>query len=151
MMINKKKYDLMLDERMKDLWGIATYIHANPELCFEEYKACKVQCEFLRKEGFQVQCPVGELETAYVASFGSGYPHIAVIAEYDALPQLGHGCGHNLICTTALGSALEVKYFLQEQKCEGTLFVIGTPAEESGGGKIHLLKEGVFKISMQYS
>lgn len=145
MTINKQAYDQILDEHMEGLWDIANYVHSNPELCYEEYKACNIQCEYLVKQGFHVTNPVGGLETAYVASFGNGYPHIAVIAEYDALPQLGHACGHNLICTTALGTAIVTKRFLEENKYSGTLYVIGTPAEESGGGKIKLLESDVFK------
>lgn len=145
MQIDKQHYDDYLDQQMEELWEMARYVHANPELCYEEHKACEVQCCYLREKGFQVQQGVEELDTAYIATFGQGFPHIAVIAEYDALPDLGHACGHNLICTTALGTAIETKKFMEDHKVEGTLYVIGTPAEESGGGKIRLLEKGVFQ------
>lgn len=143
-MTDKNIYDQYLDEQMESLWEIAEYVHANPELCYEEHKACKVQCDYLESMGFHVQRGVDELDTAYIATTGEGAPHIAVVSEYDALPDIGHACGHNLICTTSMGTAVEVKKFLEDEGVKGTLYVIGTPAEESGGGKIKLLEKGVF-------
>lgn len=143
-MIEKNKYDKYLDEQLDSLWSISQYVHANPELCYEEHKACDIQCDYLVKHGFEVKKGVGDLDTAYVAKVGNGNPHIAIVSEYDALPELGHACGHNLICTTALGTAIEVKKFMEDTSMIGTLYVIGTPAEESGGGKIKLLEKGVF-------
>lgn len=139
----KPKYDEYLDSKMEELWEISKFIHSHPELCFEEHQACEIQCNYLAKNGFQVQTPVGSLDTAFVATFGSGKPHIAVVSEYDALP-IGHACGHNLISTAALGTAIETQKFMEENNITGTLSVIGTPAEESGGGKIILLNNGVF-------
>lgn len=140
----KESYDAYLDAHMKELWDIAQYVHANPELCYKEHKACAIQCAYLRRMGFQVQEGIEELDTAYTAKFGSGKPVLCVVSEYDALKQIGHGCGHNLICTTALGTAIEVKKYLEDSHCEGTVYVIGTPAEEGGGGKIRLLEKGIF-------
>lgn len=141
----KQQCDHYLDEHLDELWEISKYIHANPELAYEEVKACKVQCDYLKKMGFEVVEGAGNVPTAFTAKTGSGKPVIAIVSEYDALPELGHACGHNLISTSALGAAILAKHFLDEQKAEGTLYVIGTPAEESGGGKIKLLKAGVFE------
>jgi len=141
----KAEYDKYLDQNLDELWEISKYIHANPELHFEEYKACKVQCEYLRKHGFEVEEGIGTLETAYRATFSvnSDGPVIAIVSEYDALP-IGHACGHNLIACSALGAAIEAKKYMEDQKISGVLKVIGTPAEEDGGGKIILLEQGIF-------
>ena len=141
----KESCDRYLESKMEELWEISKYIHANPELCFTEVKACTEQCKFLEKYGFQVEKGVGTLDTAYCATFSNDKkgPVIAVVSEYDALP-IGHACGHNLIACTALGTAIEVKKFMEDTGISGTLKVIGTPAEESGGGKIILLEHGVF-------
>lgn len=144
MQIDKQHYDDFLDSQMEELWELAHYVHEHPELCYEEHKACEIQAKYLKEKGFIVQQGIEELDTAYVAKFGQGSPHLAVLAEYDALPEIGHGCGHNLICTTALGTAIETKKFMEEHSCTGTLYVIGCPAEESGGGKIKLLEKGIF-------
>lgn len=139
----KVECDKFLDENLDDLWSMAQYIHANPELGFEEYKACQVQCDYLKSKGFEVKQGVGGLDTAFVATYGSGKPVVAVVSEYDALPEIGHACGHNLISTSAMGTAIIVQKYLKDFP-KGTLKVIGTPAEEGGGGKIILLKEGIF-------
>ena len=140
----KIECDEFLDQNLEDLWTIAQYIHSNPELGFEEEKACKVQCDYLRSKGFNVQEGVGSLKTAFLAEFGSGKPVVAVVSEYDALPEIGHACGHNLIATSALGTAIIVQKYLKDFP-KGTLKVIGTPAEEGGGGKVILLNEGAFE------
>lgn len=142
----KKQCDDYLDTRLDELWGIAQYVHANPETAYQEVEACRVQCKFLEENGFKVERNLGSLSTAYKAtySYGQGDLTIAVVSEYDALPEIGHACGHNLICTTALGTALETKKFMEDHKIPGTLVVMGTPAEESGGGKIKLLEKKEF-------
>lgn len=141
----KKQCDDYLDSRLDELWEIAQYVHANPELAFQEEKSCRVQCEFLSENGFDVETNLGGLPTAYKATYQyeKGDLTIAVVSEYDALP-IGHACGHNLICTTALGTAIETKKFMEDHKIPGTLVVMGTPAEESGGGKIKLLEKNAF-------
>lgn len=139
----KNKIMSEIDQKMNELWNISKYIHENPEMCFEEEKACKVQCDFLRNEGFDVKEGLGTLPTAFEATIGEGKPVVAILSEYDAL-SIGHACGHNLISTSAIGAAFGVKKALEEEKISGTFKVIGTPAEESGGGKIILLKEGFF-------
>ena len=140
----KTESDRYLDENLTDLWEIAQQVHCNPELAYHEYMACQLQCDYLAKKGFEVKRNIAGLDTAFVAKYGNGKPTIAILSEYDALPELGHGCGHNLICTSALGAGIIAKKFLEENPQNGTLLVIGTPAEESGGGKIQMLKEKVF-------
>ncbi|MFK9094359.1 M20 family metallopeptidase [Bacillus salipaludis] len=142
----KTQCDDYLDSRLDELWEMAQYIHANPELAFQEEEACRVQCEFLLENGFEVERNVGGLPTAYKAiyQYKQGDLTVAVVSEYDALPEIGHACGHNLICTTALGTALEIKKFMEDYRIPGTLVVMGTPAEESGGGKIKLLEKNAF-------
>lgn len=144
--IDKEKYDQYVDSRLDELWDLAKYIHANPEVAFEEYKTSQVQVEFLRENGFTVETEVGTLPTAFKATFSikEGPLSLAVVSEYDALPEIGHACGHNLISTTALGTALATKKFMEDHEIGGTLHVIGTPAEETGGGKIIMLENGVF-------
>ncbi len=144
--LTKERYDEYLDSRLDELWEIAKYIHSNPEVAFEEYKSSQVQVDFLEANGFDVEYGVGTLPTAFKAAFsvGEGPLSLAVVSEYDALPEIGHACGHNLISTTALGTALITKKFMEDHNIGGTLYVIGTPAEETGGGKIILLENGVF-------
>lgn len=122
---------------------ISHEIHAHPELLFEERFAAALLAGELEKEGFSVQRGVAGMETAFVGSFGQGKPKVGFMAEYDALPQIGHACGHNLIAVWALGAGLALKRALPE--LQGTIQVIGTPAEEGGGGKVILGDEGVFR------
>jgi amidohydrolase len=134
-----------IDGLTDSLWGLALRIHESPELAFEEHKAANWLCEMLREAGFEVEQNVGGLPTAFRAihpSRGTG-PCVAVLAEYDALPELGHACGHNIIAATAMGAALGLAPYKRE--LPGTLVVLGTPAEEGGGGKITLLNAGVFQ------
>ncbi|MEJ8737608.1 M20 family metallopeptidase [Erysipelotrichaceae bacterium HCN-30851] len=138
------EYDRYVEQIMNDLWDIAQFIHKNPELAFKEFKAKEKQCEYLEKNGFKVEKGICGLETAFKAQIGEGKPHIAILSEYDALPELGHACGHNLICSSALGTIVALKKYLENKKYKGTISIVGTPAEESGGGKIVLLKKGAF-------
>lgn len=117
-----------------------------PELCYQETFAAGLLCEKLTGEGFVVRAPLAGLSTAFAASrkgTGGKGPKIALIAEYDALPQIGHACGHSLIAATAFGAAAAIARATPDHP--GTLMVIGTPAEEGGGGKVKMIEEGVFK------
>ena len=125
------------------LLEVSHYIHANPEIGFQEHKAVSLLTLELQKEGFAIQRPVAGLDTAFVASYGSGKPVVAFMAEYDALRGLDHACGHNLIATWALGAAIALKRSVPDLK--GTIQMIGTPAEEGGGGKVVMVNEGVFR------
>ena len=127
-----------------ELRKLALDIHDNPELGMKEFKACKWQTDLLEKYGFQVERNLCGFQTAYRASYKSGKtgPKIAMMAEYDALPGLGHGCGHNLIAMMSLGSGLVLKEFAEE--LGGEIYVIGTPAEETAGTKVEMSRQGVF-------
>lgn len=124
------------------LVGVSHFLHANPEIGFQETQACRLLSDFLEQRAFCVERGAGNLPTAFVARFGTGPLHIAICAEYDALPAIGHACGHNLIAASALGAAVSLMNHCEELGL--TISVIGTPAEEGGGGKTLLLQQGVF-------
>ena len=112
MVLDRKALDLCVDELTDELSALSRKIHAHPELCFEERRAATWLAECLeRKLGVEVERGVGGLETAFRARVGSGTPRIAILAEYDALPEIGHACGHNLIAGGALGAFLAVRFF----------------------------------------
>ncbi len=134
-----------IDNAKEQLVGIALDIHAHPELNYEEHHASALLADTLQGHGFAVERGIGGVETAFRASLEGGAgdgPTVAVLAEYDALPEIGHGCGHNLIATAAVAAGLGLKANLDS--LAGRILVIGTPAEEGGGGKIRLLEAGVF-------
>lgn len=133
-----------VDIRGEELIRIADRIHANPEVAFEEVESAALLCEVLEGTGFDVVRGAGGLETAFVATLlgREGGPTIALLAEYDALPGLGHACGHNLIGAAAVGAGLALKEVLPD--LAGTIQIIGTPAEEGGGGKAYLVEAGIF-------
>jgi amidohydrolase len=122
---------------------ISHAIHANPELAFQEKKAAALLAAELEQAGFRVTRGVAGLETAFTAVRGEGKPRVAFLAEYDALAKIGHGCGHNLIGTWAVGAAVALARACPD--APGSIEVIGTPAEEGGGGKVILADAGVFR------
>ena len=127
------------------LFDISLDVHAHPELNYEEHYSSDALAGFLEERDFRVERGVGGVETAFRATIpggGGDGPTIAVLAEYDALPEIGHGCGHNLIAMAAMGAALGLQASAQD--LPGRAVIIGTPAEEGGGGKIRLLEAGVF-------
>jgi amidohydrolase len=128
-----------LDDRLREL---SLDVHAHPELALAEYYSAGLLREWLAAVGFRVQAPVAGLDTAFVAEYGRGSPVIAYLVEYDALPGVGHGCGHNLIAAGGIGAATALMQALPEPP--GTLRVIGTPGEEGAGGKVIELEAGVF-------
>jgi amidohydrolase len=117
-------------------------IHANPEVKWEEARSSTWTAEALESRGFQVARPE-ELPTAFVARTGAGPIHVAICAEYDALPGIGHACGHNVIASAAVGAGLALATVADEVGL--TVSVMGTPAEEGGGGKIAMLERGLFE------
>lgn len=125
-----------------DLLALSRRIHGQPELAFEEERAAGWLAETLDAAGFHVERGVCDLPTAFVARAGSGPLHVAICAEYDALPDIGHACGHNLIAALAVGAGLAAARVADDLGL--TVSVVGTPAEESGGGKILLLQRGAF-------
>ena len=130
----------------EELVGISLDIHTHPELNFEEHRAAKLLADTLEQHGFKVERGVGGVETAFRGTIEGGKgdgPTIALLAEYDALPDVGHGCGHNLIAISNLGAGLGVKAAMES--LPGRLVVLGTPAEEGGGGKVRMLEAGIFK------
>jgi amidohydrolase len=138
----KKTAFAQVDKERLRLQKIALKIHANPEIGMAEFKASDWLTAYLEKKGFNVERSICDIPTAFRASYGNEKPRIAVLAEYDALPGLGHACGHNLICTIALGAVVASKTTVDA--CGGTVIVIGTPAEELQGGKIIMVKKGAF-------
>jgi len=142
-MNERKKCLEEVEKRRGKLISLSNFIHQNPELGLKEFKAVKQITGMLREEGFIIEKNLGDIPTAFKGSKknGSG-PRIAFIAEYDALPNIGHACGHNLISTMSVGAALSLSVFLDS--FNGEISVIGTPAEETVGCKIDLVKKGVF-------
>lgn len=122
--------------------GISTRLHADPEPAWQEVRAHGMLTGLLADRGFTVDRRAGGLDTAFHARAGDGPLHVAFVAEYDALPGLGHACGHNLIAASAVGAALMVQ--AADDTRGLTVHVIGTPAEEGGGGKITMLEAGEF-------
>ncbi len=124
------------------LISMSQTIHENPETLFEEHKAAELLTNELEEHGFDVQRGVAGLDTAFIATYGSGEPVVGILAEYDALPKIGHACGHNLIGTWGVGAGIILRRAMPDLK--GTIKVIGTPAEEGGGGKVTMAEAGVF-------
>ena len=132
-----------LDELAPRLLQISHTIHANPEIAFEEYESMKLLADTAEYNGYTVQRGVAGLDTAFVAESSRGEgPVVAFLAEYDALPGLGHACGHNIIGAAATGAALAMQAIREE--IGGTIKLIGTPAEEGGGGKVIMAEHDVF-------
>lgn len=131
-----------VDTNRQQLVDLSIKIHANPELGFHEVRAAAWLTEILEENGFSVERGIGELPTAFRASYGQGKPVIAIIAEYDALPDLGHACGHNLIAASAIGAGSAARTAVDQ--LGGSINVIGAPAEELHGGKGIMARRGVF-------
>jgi amidohydrolase len=121
---------------------LSHWIHDHPELGDQETLASGVVADWLQKAGFEVERKVGGLPTAVRGSFGPGPLHVALLAEYDALPEVGHACGHNVIAATAMGAGVALAGVADQIGVKVSVF--GTPAEEGGGGKIRLMDAGAF-------
>ena len=154
-------------EKKKDIiYDLADEIWSHPELSLREYNSCKIFCEALTNEGFKVKRGISGIETAFSASFGSGAPVIAILAEYDALSGLsqkafcaekkprdigdtssdcGHGCGHNLLGAGALAAAIGVKEYLKSTGRSGTVVLYGCPGEEGVASKAFFARDGVWR------
>jgi len=131
-----------VESQRRQLRDLSLKIHSNPELGFQEVKAAAWLTRYLEKNGFAVERGICELETAFRASYGERKPAIALVAEYDALPHLGHACGHNLIAGGSVGAAVAAKAVID--RLGGSVQVIGTPAEELYGGKVMMVERGAF-------
>jgi amidohydrolase len=129
----------------RDLIDLSHRIHAKPELGFEEEHAAEWICDFLDSKGFEVERAICDLPTAFTAKAGNGPLHVAICAEYDSLPGIGHACGHNIIAASSCGAAIASAAVANDAGL--TVHVIGTPAEEVGNasGKILLLERGAFQ------
>lgn len=144
MTIDRSRIRSDVDDLAPALRDVSLRIHANPELRFEEHRASAWLAEAVEREGLSVERGVGGLPTAFRArAGGSEGPRVAILAEYDALPEIGHACGHNLIAAGALGAFLALAR--QRDSLPGAVELVGTPAEEGGGGKIRLLEAGLFE------
>ena len=135
-----------IDSSKAELFEVSDQIWRNPELAFQETTAHGALTTFLERNGFAVERSFSGIKTAFRATFGSGKPNVCVICEYDALPEIGHACGHNLIAEAGAAAGLGVKASLENSGApKGTLTVLGTPAEEGGGGKQLLIDNGAFE------
>jgi len=132
-----------VESQRQQLIQLSLNIHDNPELGLKEEKASTWLTNYLEKNGFRVERGLGGLATAFRATYGQGSPTIALLAEYDALPKIGHGCGHNIIAASAVGAGVASKCVIDQ--LGGTVVVLGTPGEEGSGGKIEMVKAGVFE------
>ena len=130
------------DDLRRDLLALSREIHADPELAYHEQRAAERIRALLVKRGHTVEMGIGGLATAFRTRAGPDGPSVALLAEYDALAGVGHGCGHNLIAMTNVGAFLLAA--TEPKRLEVAIELIGTPAEEDGGGKIDLLDAGVF-------
>jgi len=125
-----------------ELQALSRWMYDHPELAYEERETSRHLAEFLAARGFTVEYPAYGLETAFAARVGSRGSEVIICAELDALPGVGHACGHNLIATAAIGAGLALAPLVEELGCRVT--VLGTPAEEKAGGKVDLIKAGAF-------
>jgi amidohydrolase len=132
-----------VERRAEVLLDVSHRIHERPELCFEEHHAADLLAGVLEDEGFDVERGAAGMETAFLARVGSSGPTIAVFCEYDALPEIGHACGHNVIGAAGLGAGLAAAALADE--LGGQVLVVGSPAEEGGGGKVFLADRGALE------
>ena len=141
----KERIRSRVNEILPDLIALSDTIWQHPEYNFEEHHACAAMSEQLKKFGFAVQTGVGGIETSVKAEYDSGKPgpNIGIFGEFDAVPGMGHACGHNLMCAMAVGAGEALHSVIDE--LGGKVIVLGCPAEEGGGGKIIMLKNGAFE------
>lgn len=138
----KQRVSEEVDRRRDELIALSLKLHANPEVAFREEKAAAWLSGYLEGEGFAVERAICQIDTAFRAIAGKGEPLVAFLAEYDALPGVGHGCGHNIIGTASAAAGIATKAIAGETG--GTVLVIGTPAEEAAGGKVYMAARGAF-------
>ena len=127
----------------QQLIQLSLNIHDNPELGFKEERASVWLTDYLEDKGFHIERGIAGLRTAFRATYGQGSPRVALLAEYDALPKIGHGCGHNIIGVSAVGAGVASKHIIDQ--LGGNVVVLGTPGEEGFGGKIDMAKAGAFR------
>src|SRR6478735_2020472 len=139
----KERLDAEVDRWADTLIDASHQIHAKPELAFQEHFAHDLLTGILDDAGIQVERSAYGLPTAFEARAGSKGPTIAVLCEYDALPVIGHACGHNIIGTAGLGAGIAAAALADE--VGGRVVIMGTPAEEGGGGKVAMADQGAFE------
>jgi aminobenzoyl-glutamate utilization protein B len=158
---NKQAAVASIDRHRPEMVDLANKVWAFAETALKETRSSKVLADYAEAQGFKVERGVAGMPTAFVASYGEGKPVIAILGEYDALPGIsqkaqptkepleagapGHGCGHNLFGAASLGAATALKELIAAGKLHGTIRFYGTPAEESVGGKLYMIREGLFK------
>lgn len=152
----------LVDEKAYKFINMNDQIWEFAEIRFQEHKSAKLQMDMLKAEGFTVKKALSGIETAFTGDFGEGYPVIGVLGEFDALSELsqkadiaeksplidggtGHGCGHNTLGASSLASAVALKDYMKENNIKGTIRYYGCPAEESGGGKTFMVRDGFFE------
>jgi amidohydrolase len=138
----KDRAGAAVEVQRRRLIDLSDRIHGAPELKFAEHRASGWLAEYLESVGFRVERGAYGLPTAFAARIGNGSPHVAVLCEYDALPGIGHGCGHNIIAAAGAGAGAALATLVRETG--GCVSVLGTPAEEGGGGKIIMARAGAF-------
>lgn len=158
----KQRIEKLVEEKREIYSAINDKIWENPEYSFREYVSSKVLMDALEKEGFEIEVGLADMPTAFKATYGSGKPVIGFLAEYDALAGLsqkkafpekcpveeggnGHGCGHCAIGTSCVAAAVTMKHIMEEDHINGTVIVFGCPAEENGGGKCFMARDGIFE------
>ncbi|HLK20713.1 MAG TPA: amidohydrolase [Bryobacteraceae bacterium] len=158
---DKESFLKQMDARAAHYGDVSRKIWEFAEVGYQEHKSAELLKSELRQSGFAVQENAAGIPTAFTASWGEGKPVIAILGEYDALPALsqdaiperkpladgapGHGCGHNLLGTASLFAAVSIKDWMSEKKIQGTIRFYGTPAEEGGGGKLYMVRAGLFQ------
>ncbi len=141
----KEQLKKELENIKEDLYHLSDYLYEHPEISEQEYESMKLLVQFLKDHHFETETGFVDRPTAFKAAFKSGKPGptVAFLAEYDALPGVGHGCGHNLIGATSLGAGIILSKIIHETG--GNVMVLGTPAEETNGAKVTMSERGVFK------
>ncbi|KAJ5116665.1 amidohydrolase [Penicillium angulare] len=134
-----------VDQAIPELRDLSLKIHKNPELCYKEHKAHEAICKYLNTIGVKVTPKAYGLDTSFLAEYGEGDRVVDFCAEYDALPVIGHGCGHNLIAVCSIASFIGVVAAMNQMNVSGKVRLLGTPAEEGGAGKLKLVDAGALK------
>ena len=142
----KEEINRQANQLSTDIHAISKQLYENPETAYQEYETSKYLAAFLEARGFEVEMGAGGVETAFFAKpkgVTLASPTVAFLAEYDALPKIGHGCGHNLIAAASLGGAMAL--IAAAENLKNQVVIIGTPAEEGGGGKARMADGGAFE------
>jgi amidohydrolase len=142
-MTRKETAEKVFSQVEEDLRQISRFLYENPEIQYEEYESSAKLAEYLAGHGFDVSHPAHGLDTAFEANAGSSGPRVIICCEYDALPEIGQACGHNIIATAAVGAGIALAGMANDLGIRIT--VLGTPAEEGAGGKVDLIEAGAFE------